>query len=310
MPECFNETRFPRDLIRELSEAFETILVTGANLHDSIMKDHDSGYPVLIPTFGDSESDHRSYNARLAAMQSLTRLTICRDETSLRAAGIVCGSDTTVDAATTYNCAKQRFKKTVMAIRDFQSQDNAPASRISRLIKTEITEKGYRSTELRDAMRTARIADLDLKRCYAQIRIMPPQLEMISWTWTTKHSRIIRLSFDEAIKLAAELPNPKTAEIAASLIQAYCDPGQPLARKVPLPNQLRANYAWIENGEVLRGSAPISGVVIAQQSTLPRTLWRPDPGSSGENTPVRLSRKSSLEKNPVVQALQLYRYVH
>ena len=85
--------------------------------------------------------------------------------------------------------------------------------------------------------------------------------------------------------MAAEWPDKHVSAIAVDLITRRCDPGAPLARKIPLPNQLRANYAYLRDGEVVRASTPISGVVIAQQNVLPRRLWRPDPGISGNDAP-------------------------
>jgi hypothetical protein len=115
------------------------------------------------------------------------------------------------------------------------------------------------------------------------------------------------LNCEEALVLASEWPDQRIAAIAVDLLSRRCEPGAPLARKIPLPNQLRANFAYRKDGEIIRASAPISGVVVAQQKDMPRKLWRPDPGAS-KSQPPRLARQSSLEAKPIVDALSLYRY--
>jgi hypothetical protein len=298
----------PQELITKLSDTFQRISQLGVSVASAIESDHLAGYPAYVPTYGDSESEHTCREARLVAIRSMTRLTIQPDSHRSLNAGILCSSPDTVLAVHAYNDAKDAFKQAVQEIRHCQSKSSVDASRISRLIENEISDKGYRNGPVSRAMNTLRISDLDLKRCYTRIRIMPPNLEVFSWSWTTKHARIIKMSHQEALKMAAEWPDQRVSAIAVDVITRRCDPQAPLARKIPLPNQLRANYAYLSQGEIVRASTPISGVVIAQQNVLPRRLWRPDPGISGNDAP-RITRRSSLEAQPVVEALKLYRYV-
>jgi hypothetical protein len=308
MPRQLNDEVLPQELILKLSTAFQRMSDQGFAVASAIKSDYLAGYPVYVPTHGDSEAEHTSREALQAAIRSMTHLTIRPDTRPQLHAGIICCSPATVLAVSDYNDAKGAFKQAVLDIRQFQKNRELPASRITRLIQNEIRDKGFRSETLRRAMDAVRIADLDLKRCYARIRIMPPNLQVFSWSWTTKHSRIIKLTHEEALRIASEWPDQHTSAIAVDLIHRRCNPDTPLARKVPLPNQLRANYAFLENGEVVRASTPISGVVVAQQKVLPRKLWRSDPGSADNRSP-RLPRQSSLEATPIVDALSLYRYV-
>lgn len=308
MPKQLNDEVLPQELILKLSTAFQRMSDQGFAVASAIKSDHLAGYPVYVPTHGDSEAEHTSREALQAAIQSMTHLTIRPHTRKQLNVGIMCSSPGTVLAVSHYNDAKGAFKQAVLEIRKFQEKRELPASRITRLIQNEIRDKGFRSETLRRAMDTLRIADLDLKRCYTRIRIMPPNLQVFSWSWTTKHSRIIKLTYEEAMRIASEWPDQKTSAIAVDLINRRCDPSAPLARKVPLPNQLRANYAFLENDEVVRASTPISGVVVAQQKVLPRKLWRPDPVSAEDQSP-RLPRQSSLEATPIVDALSLYCYV-
>lgn len=201
------------------------------------------------------------------------------------------------------NAAKAAFKDAVMAIRNFQKETDASVSRISKLIRDEVTEKGYRTEALKKAMGTAGIGSLDLKRCYAQIRIMPPALDVFSWTWATNHARIKKVTLQEAIEMAKKLPGQGASQTAVDLLNK-CNPGEILVKKSTLPNQLRANYAYLEDGSIVRKSCPISGVVIAQQKNLPRKFWRDNPGDQRR----RPAQESGIEEEPLILALDLYRY--
>lgn len=308
MPRQVDCKALPHELIFTLSDTFQKMSEQGFAVVSALESDHVAGYPVYVPTYGNSDTEHTSHEARQVAIRSMTQLTIRASSHRIPDAGIICSSPETVIAISAYNAAKDAFKQAVLDIRQFHKHSSTPASRITRLIENEIRDKGYRSETLRRAMNAVRIADLDLKRCYTRIRIMPSNLQVFSWTWTTKHARIIKLNHEEAMLLASEWPDQRTAAIAVDLINRRCDPGAPLARKIPLPNQLRANFAYREDGKIVRASAPISGVVVAQQKNMPRKLWRPDPGSSNSQPP-RLARQSSLEATPIVDALCLYRYV-
>lgn len=86
-------------------------------------------------------------------------------------------------------------------------------------------------------MSTASINALDLKRCYAQIRIMPSNLDVFSWTWATKHSRIKKLTVEEAVAMARKLLGQETADAGVDIIRRQCRTGEILLRKIELPNQ-------------------------------------------------------------------------
>jgi hypothetical protein len=94
-----------------------------------------------------------------------------------------------------------------------------------------------------------------------------------------------------------------TAQTAVDLLNK-CDPGEILVKKSTLPNQLRANYAYLEEGNIVRKSCPISGIVIAQQKNLPRKFWRDNPGDQRR----RPAQESGIEEEPLILALDLYRY--
>jgi hypothetical protein len=294
----------PAHYVRVLYESYQTMAEMCLALKEAVHSDS-AEYPVFVPTHGVNEEDKVSQAAREAAMDSMTQLFILRKEEHLPNAGILCASADTVSAVSDLNASKLAFKKAVMAIRNFQKDQDGALSRVSKLINDEILEKGYRTKSLKKAMGTAGISSLDLKRCYAQIRIMPPALDVFSWTWATQHARIKKISLSEAIEMAKKLPEKEASETALALLR-QSSPGEMLVRKVPLPNQLRANYAYKEDGFTIRKSCPISGIVIAQQKNMPRKLWRDNPGSTTDLP--RLPRESSIEQEVFIKVLDLHRY--
>ena len=296
-----NTALLPAEYIRTLYDAYQVLTEACLTLSGAVRSDRES-YPVYIPTFGMEDKDKESNEAREAAIKSMTQLFVADESEYVPEAGIVCASPETVAAVEQLNAAKAAFKEAVMAIRNFQKETDASVSRISKLIRDEVTEKGYRTETLKKAMGTVGIGSLDLKRCYAQIRIMPPALDVFSWTWATNHARIKKVTLQEAIEMAKKLSDG-TAQTAVDLLNK-CDPGEILVKKSTLPNQLRANYAYLEEGNIVRKSCPISGIVIAQQKNLPRKFWRDNPGDQRR----RPAQESGIEEEPLILALDLYRY--
>lgn len=300
-----SEISLPGSKIRDLYEAYQTLAEACMTLKAAVSSDRDA-YPVFVPTFGNQDKDKTSNDARVAAINSMIQLFALNKGEHLSEAGIVCASPASVEAVEQLNDAKAAFKIAVMAIRNFQKETDASVSRISKLIRDEVTEKGYRTDALKNAMSAAGISSLDLKRCYAKIRIMPQDLDVFSWTWATNHARIRKVTLNEAIEMAKKLPSKESIEIALDLLNK-CNPNEILVRKSALPNQLRANYAYFEQGTIIRKSCPISGIVIAQQKKVPRTFWRDNPGDKALRRPAK---ESGIETEAYIKALNLYRYAH
>lgn len=297
----------PQEMVMRLYEAYQRMAESCLLLEDAVRADQ-ADYPVYVPTYGSSEEDHGSQGAREAALASMTQLYVLDEGEALVGAGILCASADTVEAVENLNAAKLVFKAAVMAVRSYGSSKGAPVDRVTKLINDEVVEKGYRNEALKKALGTAGISALDLKRCYAQIRIMPPHLDVFSWTWATNHSRIKKISVEDAIEMARNLPDAqRTAALTAEALLSNCRAGETLVKRVPLRNQLRANYAYREDDRVIRKACPVSGIVIAQQKIMPRKLWREDPATLDTETP-RLPRLSGIESEPFIQVLDLYRY--
>jgi hypothetical protein len=141
---------------------------------------------------------------------------------------------------------------------------------------------------------------IDLKACRTKIRILPENLDMLSWTWATNHKRIEKVTKEVALELANRLSGD-SLQNAIKSIQSC--PDSFFAKVTPL----RANYVYYEEGSKINKSTPISGIVVVPQNTLPRLLWR-DPPSQRSDISPRLQRESSIQAIPIVSALNLHRY--
>lgn len=292
--------------IVSLLHAFNDMNSAKMAVQDAIRADQND-YGVFVPNYGETQDDTHSLSAREAAMLSLTQFYKGSGHVE---AGLLCASDATVQTIHAFNAAKQMFKKAVMAIRDAYEPGAALPSRyISNLISQHAEEHGFRGDALKHALKTIGVSELNLKKCYAEIRILPKDLDVFCWTWATQHSRIKKLNLEQVTdKINAYFDgNPDAIEINLRRL-SECDPGEELALRVRLKNQLRANYGYKVDGQIVRKSCPISGVVIVQGTTLPRYVWRDDPDVTGFNPP-KVPRVSTIESEPFIQQLDLYRYV-
>ncbi len=296
----------PQDYIRELYERFLALKNACIKVKAAV-RTCEGDFPVYVPTCSEDEAVQVSETARDAALKAITQLFRPREGEYMADAGILCASASTVQAIAQLNAAKAAFKTAILAIRAYQKKENIAVSKIDKLINDELLVKGRRTDHLNEAMRTVGIRSLDLKRCYATIRIMPENLAVFSWTWATTHSRVKKVTVKEALAMARSLSDEKKRESALDSL-SRCKDDEVLVRRIRLANQLRANYAYREDGAIIRRSCPISGVVIAQQRVMPRMFWRDDPGM-GDDKPQRLLRLSRIEKAAFVPSLGLHRYV-
>jgi hypothetical protein len=224
----------------------------------------------------------------------------------LARSGVVCCSPATIQEAMKLNSKKEAFQATIKSIRECT---NGKKTRIDKLIDRVLQQEGIRTKELEIALNRANLNRLDILRCYAKIRVMPKNLQSISWTWARTHSVIDPISREDAIKEAHALQNPETRDIVLSLL-ARLPPGEMLAYKKELPNQLRANLVWKEDGCIKRKAVTISGVVLSQDEILPKHVWRDDPGELDSDAPLgRLKRLDArIDPEPYIKALHLHLY--
>lgn len=260
-----------------------------------------SDYPVVLPTFRESVEDTVSDKARQEAIRSITQLHFNRKEGDhpVVRTGILCASEATIALIEQFNAAKTDFRQAVMAIRAVdQGETDA-------IVSSEVT-RGRRTPLLYQLLRTAKISTLDLKRCYAQIRVLPSNVASFRWSWETRHARLKKMSVPEALTLLDALPaeQAEAVEVARKLL-ASCSPSEQLVRKTAHGARLRANYTVVENGEKTPHACAISGIVIQPGTTLPKYKWRDRSDEPGE---TRERRGVGVQQHPYIQVLDLYRY--
>lgn len=292
--------------IADLYSAFQDLLEAKVLAQNAMIADQGK-YAVIVKNTATIEQTHAPEDARKNAIFSI--LEIYKGSQSAVDAGLLCASEETVGAINRLNEAKQHFKASVMAIRDkYEQKSKLPGKHITYLLKEQYKDHGFRSDFLQKAMSTAGIGELDLKKCYAEIRIMPKNLDVFCWTWATKHSRLNKVSLQQARKKVEEHFKNNTDALDINLrYLSACHDSETLIERVKLKNQLRANYAFAVDGETVRSSCPISGVVIVQGKTLPRYVWRDNPELTEIEAP-QVKRVSKIDSHPLIPQLGLYRY--
>lgn len=258
----------------------------------------DKGLPVLLPEYPGAAD-------REAAIAAMTQTWNLSPGETVPMAGLVCSSTQTIQQAERLNEVKQQFQDAVILVRNSATGEK---NRIDKLIDRMLQQEGRRTAELDIALKQARLSRLNLLRCYSKIRILEPNLHSISWTWAKTHSAIDPTTREEAIELAESITNPSTRDLVIARLSAL-PPGEPLAYKKKLPNQLRANLVWKEDTSYRRKAVTISGIVLSQDSTLPKYIWRDNPGDVDPSD--RMKRTDAcIEPEPYIKALHLHRYLN
>ncbi|CBL46999.1 Hypothetical protein HDN1F_34160 [gamma proteobacterium HdN1] len=283
-------------LIMNLADHFDVLTESCRAFARAVEQDAD--LPHILPGW-------ETLTDRPAAIAAMTQLWRLDEGDTLPSAGILCGSPTTLERAIEFNAAKNDFQQAVQKIREYMK--DGKKTRLDRQVERVLAIEGIRTDELTLALKRTHLSRLDLLRCYAQIRILPKNLESISWTWAKTHSVIDPVSREDALVLATKLG--VRARAMAEHLLAQLPEGTMLAYKKPLPNQLRANLTWRdEEGALMRKAVTISGIVLCQDSSLPECIiWREDP--KGEKPVPRKQRTDvALAPEPYVKALRLHLY--
>lgn len=247
-----------------LRSAYNSLLHAQSSALDAILddgRDSDSPYPVYAPTICDLSSGQHGFNERIALANSIKNVFTTRKEDLSVTSGLVCASPSTVQKITELNDAKTALKTVIAAIKAQDSDD--PESVISQ-----------RGSQLRLAMKEVGFAAVDLKRVYAQVRVLEPDLHRVSWTWARNHKthkRITRIEMQRRIDQLRETSPAAAIELENAVAKVG---SAKFTEKFSLPPQLRANCSYGAKGKLTLRSYPVSGVLIAQQKTLPRVQWR------------------------------------
>ena len=255
---------------------------------------------VLLP---DLTGQQRT-NASLA-VSSITRIWKESESVLEPITGLILCDEATVEAAMDMNAEKDRFKETIVSLRkEFESRKSDLWSLIDQTVHNYSTQPSHfqRAAELKEALRIAGIGRLDLTRCYRKVRILPENTESISWTWAKHHSSIQTITRDEVLRLIDDMPDGEVKSTAYSVIAGISSTNQ-LVKKKNLPDQLRANITFYEQGVRKRKSLTISGVCLVPGDRMPKFVWRERKDSAGE----RLTRSDRrIDAVPLIKALGIH----
>lgn len=291
------------ELVLELLQKYEALEAANARFADAVRADKD--LPLLLP---ECEGEPN----REVAIKAMSQMWYLEPGESLPRAGVVCSSPATIQEAENLNEYKADFQASIKSVRDKVTGEKSRLDKlIDRVLLQQNEKERHRVEELQLALKRAQINRLDLLRCYARIRVLPKDLMSISWTWARTHSVIDPISREDAIKQAENLSDGESKEVALSRLSSLA-PGQMLAYKKKLPNQLRANLLYHEDDEVKRKAVTISGIALSQDSALPKKwVWRDDPGELDPKAPMnRITRlDSKIDPEPYIKALHLHLYI-
>jgi len=286
--------------IEELLCSYKTLELNRKALATSIL--NEAPQAMVLPTYVGNISGEPQ-----AAAESLTEIWNLDPGETRADAGLLCASGLVIEKTVDLNESKKRFQQAVAVIRALSS-DAAKKSSIDKLMLRALSDNLGRSEELKQALANAHISRLNLTRCYRQIRILPPKLESISWTWAKSHSEIKEVSMTQALEMADNLLSEETRRQTIAALNSITNKHEIFAHKKDKPNQLRANIVFDDDGLRKRKAITISGIVLCPDPALPRYVWRDNPALVGFETD-RLTRSDKrIESEPFIQVLHLHRY--
>lgn len=286
------------ELFTHLSDTYLALEKT--RLHFIEAAKQDSSSPFFIPPHPDNPSPNRN-----DAIESTAILWNSDTNENRIKSGLLCVSNNTLQATEHFNTAKIAFKDAILRIRKAEKDTK---TRFDHLVERIYERETERPEEIKLALKRLKISRLDLERCYSHIRILPPQLNSISWSWKRSNIDAHRMTRDKAIELAENLSNLETRRVVISIL-SNISPKEELVQMRQTPNQLIANLVWKEIGQVKRKAVGISGVVLCQEKALPRYVWREDPGPIDDDNRSRLKRMdTTIEEEAFIHILRLHRY--
>ena len=278
----------------ELIEHFERMDRQNTKVRELLFLDGENSFPCYAPHFSENEAERSVAAARRPLVDAVCRLTYEGDERPPVMPGILCGSTETLEAVERLNALKAAFKAAVQRAR----ANFPPGDQIEKLVRTGYNIGGadHQNTRLLDDM-------LDLKRCYANFRVLPMSTDRFSWTWAPYHPNMKRISRAQTLKLLEEIDDEATRIACLKAMGEISDAFFVQKRRDSQP-QLRANYRYWENGAPARSSATISGAVFIPRHELPeRIRW------VKETTPHFAPRPQKIESMPYFMKLGIFRYL-
>lgn len=291
------------ELRLEVLDAFFSLTQAISNLCDAINQDSD-----LIAWVQDHilfPADVR-VSARQKACAILNQLQYTDDQAPreiIVCAGFVGASKHTLNLAILLNECKDRFKKSVLALKSAKISPSDPAltekihSVLSRSLSTAIT------------LKSAGLSRLHLKQCYRKIPILKDKPCKISWTWA--HTRAInKITVLKAREMLCKKGDDPGIKIQLQKLN-FMSPEEHLAIVQELAPHLRANVVFSKDNVVqrmmIKGPIPI---LFPCDSQTPYPQFTP-PSKKCERDQNR-SRRSDVRLDPIpfLPAIRAHRYLY
>lgn len=293
-------------LEQAISELFDTFARLNSSLEQFKKKSQlDHHLPVYLPQ---PQFDNScAIKKREIAIMALSQLWHKDKQLNLPLSGFLSISPETAATVTTLNHHKKIFQQQIKVIRNLSKGHSTLKNhgKIVSLLEQLLSQAGLRTPSLRIALQQLHIERLNLQRCYCQLRLLPNQLESVSWTWAKQHSEIQQISVKEAQQIYQALPDDHRLKTNALLQLSTLPSSEKLAYKRDKKKQLRANICWQEASQIKRKAVTVSGILLSTDTTLPRFRW-PD-----DNDHSRLSRMDQkISDQALIPGLHLYRYNH
>lgn len=222
--------------------------------------------------------------------------------------GLICLTAAQIKAVIAVNRSKEHFKNAVQAVKKSMGAGDKGRNTLEHLA-TIAEANRIRHPKVAEALTAANISALDLNHCYRQIRILPADLESISWTWAKRHSEVKKLKVGEALELTQHISSAR-AKVVANQLLGRLNPSEELAFYKAKRAQLRANISWLDDMEDLqRKMVTVSGVLVLQQSDLPIKIKWPQDKIAPPSEEARQQRfDKKIDSDAYIQSINIHRY--
>lgn len=290
------------ELRLEALDSFGVLTQAIAKLCDAILQDaaliawvQESSYFSLPPTHCSAR------DKACAAFNQLQYMDNQAPREIIVVPGFIGASSPTLKLASEVNECKDRFKKSILALK------SAKISPLDPMLTQKINSLLSRNNAAAQTLKSAGLARLHLKQCYRKIPILSRAPQKISWTWA--HTRSIKKITH---KKAQEMLEKKGSDIGIQLQMEKLNtisPYESLAIVQDLAPHLRANIVFTEEGKVqrkmIKGPLPI---LFPCQTQTPFPQFTP-PTPKCDKDLNRMIR-SDVRLDPVVflPAIRAHRY--
>lgn len=207
--------------------------------------------------------------------------------------GVLCINDDLATKIRSLNSAKDSFCEAVKVLR-------GPNQKYNHSIEEALIKDEAFVAE----MKRAGLARLDLISCYRAIRVLPPDIHSLRWSWGTTHRGVHKLKISDLRARLKEDPSD-IAEMVLSAT-AWMNDSDYVAEIKKKNERLMANLV-LENGD--RTQVVCSGVMMFPGETLPPVMaWRDLPAKT-RRSPKKRPEDTTIEQEPIFEKSPYHFYL-